>query len=126
MANPELQILLGMLNIFEGGKYWIVGEITDRNGGYCMLGAMKKARRINGISGDHTHLLLHKAVFEHCRESIAVFNDNAKSYDIILQVILRAIEFAEDEVMEIQPFSSKFDFPPQLKLEDLSREMVAL
>jgi hypothetical protein len=69
-AMPELpaeaRIIDAALEILGlEGKNWVQGQLGNKEAGYCVMGAIRLARRRLNLKGDKTVKLLGRAIEEH-------------------------------------------------------------
>jgi hypothetical protein len=93
-----------MLEMFDGGKYWVCGmwnrRHPDGNKQRCLLSALRSIRRTEGVSGDRAGHYLANAMHEKygCRWSIVVFNDTSHDFATIEGTLQRARELAAQDI----------------------------
>jgi hypothetical protein len=96
MPDPAAAIrMLDMVEeLFDGGRRWIKGRLSDRKGNHCLVGAIGHLRRTHGIRRDETEKYLKCALPLIATRlpypTIESFNDSASSYVAIKSLLKRA------------------------------------
>jgi hypothetical protein len=97
-------VLDRMLEMFDGGKYWLCGawNLPDGDGHKhrCLLSALRSIRRIEGIFGDNTGRYIGNAIYEDCGwRGIVSFNDLMdQNWRRIERTLHRARELAAQDI----------------------------
>jgi hypothetical protein len=93
-----------MLEMFDGGKYWVCGHWflhhPDGSKQRCLLTALRAVRKTDKISGDNAGRYLARAIFEKHGErlSIIMYNDGHPNFADIERALHRARELAAQDI----------------------------
>lgn len=94
-ANKALNVLNAILAILNHGNGWMQGDMQDREGHYCLVGAARKARKLLGVKGDRSSTLLNLALRrEGFRGGPTAFNDNS-TFENVEGLVRAAIILAQ-------------------------------